>query len=95
MDSWGQRNDTWSDVCCVWANFKTISGTGFVNQEFVAGGQEVSRSTASVRIRFRDDIQAGMRVILDGRYYDIKVVLPDEEWREYVDLGVAFGANDG
>lgn len=94
-DDWGQPTEAWVEVFTTWASIKTINGSGFVNQEFAAGDTEVSRATASIRMRFRDDIDAAMRVMYRGKAYDIKVVLPDEVNREFVDLGVAVGANQG
>ena len=42
---------------------------------------------ASVRIRFRRDIDHTMRLKLpNGAVYDIKAVLPDEEKHRFVDL---------
>lgn len=94
-DSFGQPVKQWFTVCKLWAHVKTITGSGFVNQEFATGGTEVSRATASIRIRKRDGITAGMRVVLGDAYYDIKAVLPDLQDNRYMDLGVATGANEG
>lgn len=94
-DDWGQPLQTWTDYATVWANIRTITGSGFVNHEFEAGGTEVSRGTASIRIRKRTDLNAYMRVSYAGNVYDIKSILPDEEGDEYLDVAVAFGANEG
>jgi SPP1 family predicted phage head-tail adaptor len=94
-DSWGQPTEQWVRVCKLWAHIKTITGSGFVNQEFVAGDIEVSRPTASVRVRKRDGITAGMRLVHGTTNYDIKVVLPDLQDNRYMDIGVATGANQG
>lgn len=99
-DSFGQAMNQWIHVCKLWAYEKSISGSGFVNQEFVADGTEVSRATASFRVRRRAGITAGMRAVqrikgFPTAYYDIKVVLPDLQDNRYMDLGVATGANDG
>lgn len=95
QDTWGQPSTSWVEVASVHAQVKFITGAGFVGQEFFSGGLEVSRPIASFRIRKRDGIDAGMRISYDGRYYDIKVVLPDEQDRRHIDLGVATGANNG
>lgn len=51
---------------------------------------EVSVTKASIRIRYRLGIHAGMRVkhMVGGQaeYYEIKTVNPDETRREHVDL---------
>ena len=54
-------------------------------KEALRAGMDASSSMASVRIRFRKDIDAGMRLLFDGRTYDIKSVAPDEKGA-YIDL---------
>jgi SPP1 family predicted phage head-tail adaptor len=95
QDMLGQPVDQWVDVCKLWAHVKTITGTGFINQEFVDGGKEISRTTASMRVRKRDGITADMRVLHQGQVYEIRVVLPDLQDNRYMDIGVAIGANQG
>ena len=41
---------------------------------------------ASIRIRFRSDITAGMRVLIGLAVYQIEAVMPDLARREFVDL---------
>jgi SPP1 family predicted phage head-tail adaptor len=94
-DAAGQTIDVWLDHARVWANFKTITGSAFSHQEFIAGDVEVGPVTTSVRIRFRTDIETDMRLVYDGKIYDIKAVLPDEDRREYCDLAVVEGVNKG
>ncbi len=85
----------WTDFVRVWANFKTITGSAFSNSEFVSGDIEVDRVTTSIRVRWRTDLRSDMRVVYNGKVYDIKAVLPDEEMREFLDLAVSEGANKG
>lgn len=94
-DSWGQPLNTWTTLDTVRANPRVQSGMGYVAGEMQAGGTEVSRTTVSYRIRKRDDVVAGMRVLDGAKVYDIRVVLPDLEDNNYVDLGCATGASDG
>lgn len=95
-DEWGQPLDNWEDAFECWAGVKTITGAGFVNQEFIAADREVSRATASIRIRNRRVWPtADMRVLVQGITYEIRVVLPDVQDNRYLDIGVAQGANNG
>ena len=94
-DAAGQTIDNWVNHARVWANFKTITGSAFSNQEFISGDVEVDRVVTSIRIRYREDLKSDMRVVYRGKYYDIKAVLPDEEFREYLDISVSEGANLG
>lgn len=95
LDSWGQPVETWETFATVWAAVRTQTGMGFINNEFQAGGGEVSRATVSFRIHKRDNVTAGMRVLYQGEPYDIRAVLPDLKDNRYLDLGCAKGANDG
>lgn len=80
-DAWGKPNDTWTDVCTVWADARHVGGL-----EAAKAGTELSTARASVRIRWRTGLTAGMRCVIGGVPYDIKAVLPDLRGREFVDL---------
>ena len=72
----------WQDVMQLWANVRHVSGLAKLKAD-----QEISVVRASVRIRFRRDIDHTMRLKLpNGAVYDIKALLPDEENRRFVDL---------
>ena len=79
-DALGQPVETWELVAAVWANVRHLSGVGAIK-----AGADVSLVQASIRIRQRAGIDAGMRVTYDGRQYDIKAVLPDGK-RQFIDL---------
>ena len=87
--------DAWVPVCKIWGDWNTISGSAFVDREFIASDREVSRATASLRVRWRTDVKADMRATVDGVPYEIRVVLPDMQDRRFIDIGVAVGANNG
>lgn len=95
QNTWGQAADVWVEYCRLWAHVRMVNGAGFVSSEMEAGGTEVSRTVASIRVRKTTGLQAGMRVRLGDAIYDIRAVLPDEQDRRYVDLGVAIGASEG
>lgn len=95
-DDIGQPLDNWEPAFTCWASIETISGTGFVNQEFIAGDRENSRATASVRIRQRKVWPTSdMRIVHGSTIYEIRVVLPDTRDNRFLAIGVAQGANDG
>lgn len=48
-----------------------------------------------MRIRWRTDVTAAMRVLYDGGIFNIEAVLPDYAGRRYVDLACSVGANHG
>lgn len=91
QDDFGQPLTSWVTVAKdVPTNI--LASTG---KEYVNAGAEVSKVQVSMRIRWRTDITAAMRVLYDGGIFNIEAVLPDYEGRRYVDLACSTGANDG
>lgn len=85
QDGAGQPVETWSDVATVWADIRNPSGLSFAG-ETIKAGVEASTVRLSVRIRYREDIDPGMRVELNGETHDILAVIPDHARRRHVDL---------
>lgn len=77
----GQPSKNWETVVQVWANIRFGSGS-----EAIRSGQVVSAAKCSIRIRWRADITAEMRAVSGSVVYSIKAILPDMQFREYVDL---------
>lgn len=73
--------EAWELERTVWADVRNLNGT-----EAIKSGANVSTVSASIRIRWTTGIDAGMRVLAGGVVYEIKVVLPDMQRREFVDL---------
>ena len=81
QDSWGSPDPAgWEDLAKLWSNFRFQSGS-----ESIRAGADVSIVRASVRIRWRTDIDAGMRVLFGAQVFDIEAVLPSSD-RVHVDL---------
>jgi len=81
-NDWGEPlPEGWETHATVWANVKHLSGS-----EAIKADAEVSTVRASIRIRYRSDITAGMRVLIGAAVYDIEAVLSDTARREFVDL---------
>ena len=82
VDAIGQPlPEGWETFAQVWANVRHLSGS-----ESIKAGAVTSEVKASIRIRYRSDINAGMRVVLGAKTYEIRAVMPDDVRREYVDL---------
>lgn len=83
QDASGAWVTGWQPVAEVWANVQ--HGTG---SEAIRGDASVSKVEASIRIRYRGDITAGMRVIVigTGSVYNITQVKPDLQALLSVDL---------
>ena len=80
-DALGQPIPGWTDVATVWGDVRLRSGL-----ESVKAGAVVSTVQASVRVRYRTGINAGMRVLVDSVPYEVVAVQPDVGGRVYVDL---------
>ena len=81
QDSIGQPVQTWSTLATVWANIRYNTGA-----EAIKGDAGVSTAKASIRIRRRTDVNAGMRVLHGSVVFGIEAVLPDELRKTHVDL---------
>ena len=80
-DEIGQPIPGWTDVATVWGDIRLKSGL-----ESIKAGAVVSTVQASVRVRYRTGVNAGMRVLVDAVPYEVLAVQPDVGGREYVDL---------
>ena len=98
-DSIGQPVTEWQTFATTWANIKMLTGLATIKSD-----ASIGQATASVRVRFRTDITAGMRAVLlkyvngqpvDSTIFDILEPLPDYAGREYTDLVCNTGANNG
>lgn len=78
-DAYGGPVEDWSDVATVWASLEAVNG-----REFFAGQQAQSEVTRRIRIRYRPDVTADMRVIHQGTVFNIVAPLPDNRGRELV-----------
>ncbi|WP_287917121.1 phage head closure protein [Comamonas sp.] len=74
--------EAWESITAkaIWANVKHLSGS-----ESIKADADVSVVKASVRIRWRVGITAGMRILHAGTVYDIEAVLPGAT-RQHIDL---------
>ena len=83
QDGWGSPlPEAWENITAapIWANVRFLSGS-----ESIKAGADVSVVRASVRLRWRTGIDAGMRVVHAGQALDIEAVLPGAG-RQHVDL---------
>ena len=80
-DDEGNQLKDWTEVCRVWADIRLPGGL-----ESIRAGAEVSIVRASIRIRYRSDISAAMRVVHAGVQYNVKAALPDLVRKRHIDL---------
>jgi SPP1 family predicted phage head-tail adaptor len=81
QDSVGQPLTTWDAFDNEWADIRHVSGLEAVKADATA-----SVVKASIRIRYREDLNSGMRVLHGSTVYDIRAALPDLAGKRYVDL---------
>lgn len=81
QDEAGQPVDGWALVAEVWADIRLLGGL-----ESIRAGAVTSSTQASIRIRWRTGLDAGMRVMHGGAAYNIRSVNPDWGSRQFVDL---------
>ena len=81
QDALGQPVLSWSTFATLWADVRHTSGIEAIKDSAIA-----SVVRASIRVRYRGDLTAAMRVIHGSTTYNIVAVLPDIGGKEYVDL---------
>ena len=73
---------TWVTEATVWAAVEPLSA-----REFVAAQAVQSNVSVRITVRYRPDITAAMRLLHDGKVYNITGVLADKDsGREYLTL---------
>ncbi len=84
-DDWGSQIEKREVLGEAWANIGQLSGKALIK----AGAVQASVTT-SIRMRFQElarfGLKAGMVIELGGASFAVRVVLPDWERREHVDL---------
>jgi SPP1 family predicted phage head-tail adaptor len=74
QDEAGQPVQEWQDVATVWGAVEPLRG-----REYFAAQQVQSEVTTRIRIRYRSGVRPDMRVLYDGRLYNINAVIDPEE----------------
>src|SRR5574337_2181235 len=81
QDELGQPIPGWTDVATLWADIRMKSGL-----ESIKAGAPVSVVQASIRVRYRAGITAGMRIVHNLQAFNITAVMPGVGGRECVKL---------
>lgn len=89
-DELGQPVDTWTEYAKVWGAVLQMTG-----RETLASNTQVDTGSASIRIRYRTDVNNGDRAVSGGIVFNIASVLPNIASSEYTDLVCTENANDG
>lgn len=91
QDGYGQTIEAWTDVCTVWAAAEPLRG-----RELFAAQQTQEQSEVRFVIRYRDGIDAAMRVIWRGQPHGITAPPIDQRGRrQWLELMCSTGVKDG
>ena len=95
MSQFGQLEDKWVDVYPnIWAYVLSKPGTSVAKSQ-PAEGVARAVATYSFRVRYRKGIDAAMRIVYRGKYFEITEVIEDIRNHEYVDIAATFGGSAG
>jgi len=81
QDSFGAETETWSTVATVFAAVDPLRG-----QEYLEARRLQADIDVRFRIRYRAGITPAMRVLHDGRYFNIESVIHVKELRREIQL---------
>lgn len=81
-DLQGGHVTSWADVATVWASIEPMAG-----KESYKWGKLLGESTYVIRIRYRSDIKAKMRLLYGSRIMDINSVIDEHDEHRFLALG--------
>lgn len=93
-DEYGQVIREWDEFKKLWANPKGETGLGSIRSNANVPSS-IARYSFMIRKESSIGIDAGMRIILDGMYFDIKGVTHDLEKNDRSYLICEQGGNNG
>ena len=80
-DGVGGASTNWSELATVWALVMPQSG-----RETLTGGRVEAQQSYKIKIRYRDDVTAAMRVIWMARTLNIRSVMDPDERKHWLVL---------
>jgi len=88
-DTFGEPALTWTNVATVWAAITPLSG-----RELELAQAMNSEISHQVQIRYRSDVTSAMRVVYQGRYFNILSVMDVEMRHRELQLMCSEGLNN-
>lgn len=89
-DGYGQESTTWSDLLSCWADIQPLSG-----RELVAAQAQLAETTHEIQIRYRTGITAALRVVYQGRIFNVLSVIDQDMQHRRLSLMCSEGLNQG
>lgn len=81
----GQFNESWSDLATVWAAVEPVESR-LLTVETMAQEQLRSAPMYRITMRYREDVNADMRISYRGRVFNIRSVTSPQERREFLQI---------
>lgn len=81
VDDEGNAIPKWDDFATVWANIRPLRG-----REYFEAAAVNAETTVKMLIRYRPGITPDMRVVYNGRIYNIQAVIDVYEGRRQLEL---------
>lgn len=89
-DALGQALDSWTTVCTCYADIQPQTG-----REILAGEAMVSSVSSVITIRYRTNVNAGMRARYAGRVFNIEAVIDLDTQHRWTQMVCTEGMNQG
>lgn len=86
----GEPNTVWTTLRECWMSIEPLRG-----RELFAAQEHHSETTVRIRIRYRDDVTAQMRVLHEGKYYSVLAALDHELRHRELELMCTQGVIEG
>lgn len=80
-DDIGGYNKTWTNVADIWAEIIPMSGS-----EKLLGGQIQAQLTHKIHLRYRDGVDASMRLVFENRAFNIRYITNVSENNELLEI---------
>jgi len=81
QNDYGEYVQTWQDVATVWASIEPLRG-----REYLEASAKNAEITHRIRIRYRDNLDAGMRIKFGSRTFNIESVIDVLEKHKEIEL---------
>lgn len=90
VDAFGQASPTWSDLLTCWARIEPLSG-----RELVLAQAQNAEVTHLVEVMYRPTVTAAMRVVYQGRIFNVLSVIDPDMAHVTLELLCSEGLNKG
>jgi SPP1 family predicted phage head-tail adaptor len=89
-DTFGQASVSWTTTATTWADIEPLSG-----RELMAAQAQQAETTHKVSIRYRSGVTPAMRVVYQGRNFNVLSVLDDDMAHKSLTLLCSEGMTNG